>query len=506
MIRGFILLVNLVVSVAFASDAGQQIYLHGKDLDGNPITASVNGMESSSPLACVNCHRESGLGTSESGKTIPPVSWRFLAGDQQRTVDSQYQGLLAPRPVYDARLLHQILTTGVDFGGNSIDSWMPRYQISESQTEQLIEYLKRLYPADDPGINEDSISIATIVDPRIEPHVREQHIQFLSGLFGLKNSPTRRELKRKKFAPVYKAPQFEAYREWELSVWELPQDPEQWEQKLNQYYRQQPAFVVLAPMVKDNYAAVQRFCGAQQLPCLFAQGNGEFGGDYYNYVFQDRLKQRGDYLTRAMRKHGDRMLVLDDDGAIHKPQPDQSMISSVNPAALAALRENHKEYCNLEGILLLGVGIEAAEEIYRLECPGDQRLKITLIGDESVDYESIARLTRDNPQTSICWATDLDKVLRRNTREIRLKGLVHKFGLTDYIGEKLAMDLFAFGILSDSMSQLAGKFSRKYLLENIEHMLNSYPNLTYFSSLSGAPYQRAIVGPYRDFCAQDRPA
>jgi hypothetical protein len=62
------------------------------------------------------------------------------------------------------------------------------------------------------------------------------------------------------------------------------------------------------------------------------------------------------------------------------------------------------------------------------------------------------------------------------------------------------MDLFAFGLLTDSMSQLAGNFSRKYLLENIEHMLNSYPNLTYFNSITGAPYQRAIVGPYRVYC------
>jgi len=39
---------------------------------------SVNGLPSPAVLACVNCHRESGLGTSESGTTVPPVAWKLL--------------------------------------------------------------------------------------------------------------------------------------------------------------------------------------------------------------------------------------------------------------------------------------------------------------------------------------------------------------------------------------------------------------------------------------------
>jgi hypothetical protein len=38
-------------------------------------------------------------------------------------------------------------------------------------------------------------------------------------------------------------------------------------------------------------------------------------------------------------------------------------------------------------------------------------------------------------------------------------------------------------------------------MENIEHMLNSYPNFTYFNAVTGAPYQRAIVGPFKEFCS-----
>ena len=59
---------------------------------------------------------------------------------------------------------------------------------------------------------------------------------------------------------------------------------------------------------------------------------------------------------------------------------------------------------------------------------------------------------------------------------------------------------FTFGLLTDSIHQLAGNFSRHYLLEVIEHMLNSYPNYTYFSTVAGAPYQRSIVGPVKEYC------
>jgi len=31
-------------------------------------------------------------------------------------------------------------------------------------------------------------------------------------------------------------------------------------------------------------------------------------------------------------------------------------------------------------------------------------------------------------------------------------------------------------------------------------MLNSFPNYTYFNSVSGAPKQRAIVGPVSEYC------
>ncbi len=82
--------------------------------------------------------------------------------------------------------------------------------------------------------------------------------------------------------------------------------------------------------------------------------------------------------------------------------------------------------------------------------------------------------------------------------------MARKFGMQEYAGELLAGDLFAFGILVDSIYQLAGVFSRRYLLEMLEHMLNTYPNYTYYSSISGAPNQRSAVGPYGEYCPHEK--
>ncbi len=469
-------------------------------MDGKVIGTTVNGMASDVPLACVNCHRESGLGTSESGKTIPPVNWDFLSRDRVYQVDARFRPLQNSRPPYDAQLLHRILSEGIDSSGELIDNWMPRYRIDAAQTTQLVDYLKQLYVADDPGVDDETMYIATIVDRRLDASFRQQHIDFLTGLFRMKNSLTRGELKRKQFSPVQKNPQYRSYRKWKLVVWELSEDTGSWDEQLDRYYRDQAVFTVLTPVITDTYEPVRDFCQARELPCLFAQGNGDFAGDYFNFVFRDRRKQRDDFVARALRKQGSAVYGLNRDGTLGSISTGQASFERLDASRLDRFRRHHDDMCRTSGTLLAGVGIEEAGEIYRLACPDKQGLKITLIGDESVDYEALAQLVAENPQANICWATDYDRVLKFNSREIRVRVLARRFGMTDYDGESLAQVLYAFGMLSNTAYQLAGNFSRKYLLENIEHMLNSHPNATYFSTVTGAPYQRAIVGPLREFC------
>ena len=494
------ILINSLVSIAVASEDGRSIYLLGSDSDGKTINAVLNDLESGSPLACVNCHRESGLGSSESGITIPPASWRFLSQNQPTDDRSRFYSIQNKRPAYTTALLHRLLTTGINSKGEKSGALMPRYDLTEQQTGNLIEYLKTLFPVDDPGVNEETIKIATVIDSRLPNAEKKQHREFLEGLFRMKNSGIRGELRRKKYSPIQKAPQYEAYRKWELLIWELPADTGLWGQVLNQYYLDQPVFVVLAPLVKGDYASMQGFCRKQKVPCLFPHRSGGSSGDYYNFVYRDSDKQRKDYIASKLRSEKNKLLFLDGNGKIENIRQARVEIPKINNLTLKSLADQFDEYCAKEITLILATDNNTVRKLYELDCPDDQKMKIKLLSEPSMRYQDITAILGNHSNPQICWVTNYDKVLKRNLREIRVSVMVKKFGINHDSNESLAQDLYAFGLLTDSIHQLAGNFSRTYLLEIIEHMLNSYPNFTYFSSVSGAPYQRAIVGPFKEYC------
>ena len=494
----------LVMPVAQAATEGAAIYLHGTGHDGERIPATIEGLPTSIPMACVNCHRESGLGTSESGKTIPPVAWRFLARPFPETVDYRYQLLQNQRPAYDLQSLRRLLTEGIDSRGRSISGWMPRYQIDQDQTAQLVDYLGQLYIEDDPGVDDDWVYIATVVDQRLDPRHREQHLQFLQALFDMKNSLTRGEVKRKRYAPVQKVPQYRSFRKWRLLIWELSGDDANWSRQLTEYYREQPAFVVLAPLVQNRYETLGSFCLARHLPCLFGQGSGSFPGDYFNFVFRDRAKQKRDFVNRRLRVSDRPLYSLNPDDSLLSLDKFASKLPRLDRASVAGLRRHRDQVCGLQGGLILDLQESALADFFELACPPGTGPRFTLIENEDIDFARLSSLVDEH--ADVCWATAYDRVLERNTREVRVRLLTRKFGLETFDKESLARDLFAFGLLSDSLAQLAGRFSRRYLLEIIEHMLNSYPNTTYYSRISGAPYQRAIVGPLKEFCPSERAA
>ncbi|MCP3852646.1 MAG: hypothetical protein GY694_20825 [Gammaproteobacteria bacterium] len=487
-------------SNVFASEEGQSIYLYGKGSSGQVIPSIMNDLKSSAALACVNCHKESGLGTSESGRTIPPVSWSILGENQPPDNNSRFNILQNKRPAYNSTLLHRILTRGINSKGLRADPLMPRYELSKLQTESLLAYLKTLYAEDDPGVDEETIAIATVIDSRLPDAEKKQHREFIEGLFRMKNAATRGEIRRKKYSPIQRTPQYEAYRKWELLIWELPAETGQWEQALNKYYQDKPAFAVLSPTVRDNYAEVQQFCHAKKLPCLFPHNSEGVTGDYYNFVYRDSKRQRGDYIASKLRNEKNALLYLGDKGEIGSIRQGQTEIPITDQVALRALDDQFDNACVKPGTLILAANNNNVREFYEMECPGGRQIEIMLLSDPSMSFQDIVGYLNSYPGSPICWVTDYGKVLRKNLRKTRVSALTRKFGMNSVNNENLAQDLFAFGLLGEALHQLAGNFSRTYLMENIEHMLNSFPNFTYFSSVSGAPYQRAIVGPYKEYC------
>jgi hypothetical protein len=483
-----------------ASSEGESIYMTGLDSQGLPIPSRLNDLRSESPLACVTCHRESGFGSSESGQTIPPVSWRFLGRNQPETNSSRFYRLQNKRQAYDAASLHRLLTQGIDSNGDVIDRLMPRYAMSREQSDHVLDHLKTLYSGADPGVDTDILRIATIVDSRLPQAQTDQHIEFLHDLFAMKNGLTRGELKRKKFSPIQKIPQYESYRSWKLVIWKLPQNPDQWVDFLRREYAKEPVFMVIRPLVKNDYAEVARFCSDSRLPCLFPSGNKLPSGDYYNFVFRDRAKQQRDYLADQKRTFGERLLYINKTGRIVPVDTGLKKLPSTVIFSPENLQKDFNRYCNGDYVVLSRAGLEQAKVLDELSCSLPSVTRIKVIVDDDIDYQRLKGFISQHQDSRLCWVSDYHRVIDRNPSNIRVNAMVRRFDIKQPQYESLALSLFSYSLIGDALHQLAGNFSRLYLIEVIEHMLNSVINYTFFSSISGAPYQRYIVGPIRDHC------
>ena len=322
----------------------------------------------------------------------------------------------------------------------------------------------------------------------------------MQGLFDMKNSLTRGELKRKKYSPIQKVPQYESYRHWELVSWELTGSPDSWEQELTQLYLDKPVFVVLSPLIQDSYSEVGAFCDEMEVPCLFAHGSGRSQGDYFNFVFRDSVKQQKDFLANKMRKEKNKLLYFDNEGQLQQLQSSQLEFLKAKKTSFNLMQKQFNEVCGKDSTIITKADIKFAQQLRKLKCPIDQKIKVLMLMSDAVNFQEISQFFQKNSNPNLCWVTDYGKMLKRNTRKIRVDVLTKKFGMENTNSESLLMNLYAYSLLTDSLHQLAGHFSRAYLLEIIEHMLNSFPNYTYFNSVSGAPKQRAIVGPVSEYC------
>jgi hypothetical protein len=82
----------MLAQPADADDAalGRRIYLEGVGEGGKPITGVRFGgvVAQGAVLACVTCHKRSGLGSTEGTDTVSPIAGRFIFQDAERAVAS----------------------------------------------------------------------------------------------------------------------------------------------------------------------------------------------------------------------------------------------------------------------------------------------------------------------------------------------------------------------------------------------------------------------------------
>lgn len=142
--------------------AGRLLYVEGRGAGGREVTAFLAGTSlPASAVACASCHGADGQGRPEGGVLPPPVAWSELVrpGGHVHPAGRRH-------PAFDARTLARAVTEGVDPAGNALDPAMPRYSLSREEAESLVAYLRVVDRERDPGIEDRTLRIATVLPTR----------------------------------------------------------------------------------------------------------------------------------------------------------------------------------------------------------------------------------------------------------------------------------------------------------------------------------------------------
>jgi hypothetical protein len=276
-----LLVLLLIASSAFANDInkesilkGKNIYMHGRLTSGKDVVATTAGdvKLTGEQAACVNCHRHSGLGSTE-GSTVTPAITGEILFSEKKIKAHRYQPLknqatyALDRPAYTENSLKNTLISGVDLNGNSLELLMPRYAFEEIDYKHLYAYLNSL-SINNAGVTDTTLHIATIIDGRASTDKINTMLRTLERYISDLNSGTRREVERTAQAPIQKEWLYRGYRKYKLHIWKLSGEPDSWQKQLNNHYDKTPVFAIVSGISNDSWENIDKFCNDREVPCI----------------------------------------------------------------------------------------------------------------------------------------------------------------------------------------------------------------------------------------------
>lgn len=294
------LLIALLGTAPAAADEalvaeGRRLYREGLRADGTPL----EGRRHDGPplrgrdIACVQCHRPSGLGTVEGVAIAPAITGRHLfspgqprAGKRPRQAPGmtlQDHGFRT-RPAYDLPALARAMADGVNPGGQPLDPLMPRYALTTREVEALAAYLGSLGATPPPGVVRDAIHLATVVAPDVAPRRRQAMLDVLQQCIA-EHGPR---------------PGSER-RPWRLHTWTLNGPPATWPAQLARLQHGQPVFALLSGIGRE-WAPVHAFCEAEGLPCLFPNSDAPGPAPQFAIYLSPGVAAEGRVMARYLEE------------------------------------------------------------------------------------------------------------------------------------------------------------------------------------------------------------
>ena len=505
---------------------GMRMYREGILPSGKKMRGETTGRVSFSGAmaACANCHRRSGMGSFEGGTAVRPITGAALYRPSELNGPAQlarFPTRAGTRqwPAYTDQTLARAIRDGIGPSGRRFDAAMPRYALADADLALLISYLKSLSATGAPGITEEVIRFATVVDASVSLDRRNAMLDVLQVYVRIRNQgagaarKARRKALRDRDAPWPEARMLNAYRTLELDVWELSGPPDTWEPQLEAHYRRRPVFALLGGISAGGWGPVHRFCERYEVPSLFPSTDAPVvsGTGYYTVYFSRGIELEAD----ALAAH----LSAEPDDVRRRPVVQMYRDDEVGKAAAAAFRK------------ALARSGESEPRDVRLSATGDlptRLLEEARGGERSVNSvlwlagSDLRRLGMRpwsaSPPGRVYLSSTLAGTVAAaafGTRNGEVY-VVHPFALPKGTGEqdriRVWLDsrkippgderlqgnaFFAAAIAVEALGELLDFFSRDYFLEKVEHMVETTVTPSAYPRLSLGPGQRfASKGSY----------
>ncbi len=298
---------------------GERMYRQGLLPSGEPMLAYVQGdiQVNGIMFSCESCHLRSGLGTAEGTIITLPTNggklFKPLHRGAEIDVKPDRSNLASPfqsqdiRPGYTDELLRNAIWAGVDSGGRELSETMPRYELEPDDMDILVYYLKNLSVDASPGVDDKTLTFATVITDDVSETDRQALLSVLQTYFEDRNAQNRHEVRRSQGGPFYKQDRYTAYRRLELLVWDLKGPAETWTDQLEAYYQEKPVFALLGGISNQNWGPIHRFSEQRKIPCLFPQTPFPAIDEpnWYTLYFSKGYYQEGEATARFLRPKND---------------------------------------------------------------------------------------------------------------------------------------------------------------------------------------------------------
>ena len=483
---------------------GQRIFRDGIGASGQPLKAvgAAQVALAGRDVACASCHRRSGYGTAEGRLIVRPVTGPALRQEQAIDVQSvrgRARIGVSPRPPYNEALLARAIRSGIDTSGKTMAPAMPRYVLTDVEMKSLVTYLFSLSTQPSPGVDDQDIHFATVIQPGVAPSRRRAMLDVMQAFVKDKGGSARQEEQRRDAGNMRMA---RSFRRWVLHVWELSGPSDTWNAQLEAYYSGQSVFALIGGLGESSWRPVHEFSERLEIPSVFPLVDLPVtsGPNNYNLYFSRGVVLDAEVLAKFLREQGDGGTVVQ----VYRRD-------SAGATAAAAFRKAVAEGNPLEGQVIEDQVLEGTsnEAFWRKVHAANPSALVLWLGGDDLDgtrgpdsarapalYLSSNLLAgrfptsdlKGAPNVRLLYPSDLPP--KRDARLLRDKLWLHNKGIPITDEAVQINTLFTLTVVSDVVGHIMDSFSRDYFVERLEHVVGQTPMASIYPSVSLGPGQR----------------